>query len=71
MLTNARPINKFGAVIILTYYPMTAPMKIYARCVQFGLVESLAPAALYLTAQSLARLRISADGLRQSSRTSN
>lgn len=47
-LTFARSISEFGAVIILTYYPMTAPVKIYDLFLQFGLGESSAMAALFL-----------------------
>ncbi len=47
-LTYARSISEFGAVIILTYYPMTAPVKIYDLFLQFGLGDSSAMAALYL-----------------------
>ena len=49
-LTYARAISEFGAVIILAYYPMTAPVKIYDLFLQFGLRDSSAMAALYLTA---------------------
>jgi molybdate/tungstate transport system permease protein len=48
-LTFARSISEFGAVIVLTYYPMTAPVKIYDLFLQFGLSESSAMAALFLT----------------------
>ena len=48
-LTYARAISEFGAVIILAYYPMTAPVKIYDLFLQFGLGDSTAMAALYLT----------------------
>lgn len=47
-LTFARSISEFGAVIVLTYYPMTAPVKIYDLFLQFGLGESSAMAALFL-----------------------
>ncbi|MCL5950602.1 MAG: ABC transporter permease [Chloroflexi bacterium] len=50
MLTYARSISEFGAVIILTYYPMTAPVKIYDLFLQSGLDESSAMAVLFLTA---------------------
>ncbi len=49
-LTYARAISEFGAVIILAYYPMTAPVKIYDLFLQFGLRDSSAMAVLYLTA---------------------
>ncbi len=47
-LTFARAISEFGAVIVLAYYPMTAPVKIYDLFLQFGLVDSSAMAALVL-----------------------
>ena len=47
-LTFARSISEFGSVIVLTYYPMTAPVKIYDMFLQFGLVDSSAMAALFL-----------------------
>ncbi len=47
-LTFARSISEFGAVIILTYYPMTAPVKIYDLFLQFGLDDSSAMAVLFL-----------------------
>lgn len=47
-LTFARSISEFGAVIVLTYYPMTAPVKIYDLFLQSGLADSSAMAALFL-----------------------
>ena len=47
-LTFARAISEFGAVIVLTYYPMTAPVKIYDLFLQFGLNDSSAMAVLFL-----------------------
>ncbi|HUW39051.1 MAG TPA: ABC transporter permease [Rhodocyclaceae bacterium] len=47
-LTFARSISEFGSVIVLTYYPMTAPVKIYDLFLQFGLGDSSAMAALFL-----------------------
>lgn len=47
-LTFARSVSEFGAVIVLTYYPMTAPVKIYDLFLQSGLVDSSAMSALYL-----------------------
>ena len=35
-------MSEFGAVIIIAYYPMTAPVKIYNLFLRFGLPESLA-----------------------------
>jgi molybdate/tungstate transport system permease protein len=49
MLTYARSISEFGAVIILSYYPMTAPVKIYDLFLQSGLGDSTAMAVLFLT----------------------
>ncbi|MGH6968765.1 MAG: ABC transporter permease, partial [Stellaceae bacterium] len=39
-LTCARAISEFGAVVILVYYPMTAPVKIYQLFLRFGLNEA-------------------------------
>jgi molybdate/tungstate transport system permease protein len=47
-LTFARSVSEFGAVIVLTYYPMTAPVKIYDLFLQSGLTDSSAMAALFL-----------------------
>jgi molybdate/tungstate transport system permease protein len=47
-LTFARSISEFGSVVVLTYYPMTAPVKIYDMFLQFGLADSSAMAALFL-----------------------
>jgi len=47
-LTFARSVSEFGAVIVLTYYPMTAPVKIYDLFLQSGLGDSSAMAALFL-----------------------
>jgi len=52
-LTFARSISEFGAVVILVYYPMTAPVKIYELFLRFG-VEQAATAAVLLLAVSLA-----------------
>ncbi len=48
ILTYARSIAEIGAVIILAYYPLTAPVEIYNLFLQFGLVESSAVAVLFL-----------------------
>ncbi len=48
VLTFARSVSEFGAVIVLTYYPMTAPVKIYDLFLQSGLRDSSAMSALYL-----------------------
>jgi molybdate/tungstate transport system permease protein len=52
-LTYARSISEFGAVAILVYYPMTAPVKIYELFLRFGL-DQAAGAAVLLLAVSLA-----------------
>ena len=44
----ARGISEFGAVIILTYYPMTAPTLIYQRFETLGLKYSIPIAALLI-----------------------
>ena len=49
MLTYARSISEFGAVVILAYYPMTAPVKIYDLFLQSGLDESSAMAVIFMT----------------------
>ncbi|WP_456399559.1 ABC transporter permease subunit [Mesoaciditoga sp.] len=48
MLTWARAISEFGAVVILAYYPMTAPVKIYDAFSQYSLNVSGAIAAYLL-----------------------
>ncbi|MGH7118747.1 MAG: ABC transporter permease [Acetobacteraceae bacterium] len=47
-LTCARAISEFGAVIILVYYPMTAPVKIYELFLRFGVSEAAGMATLLL-----------------------
>ncbi len=47
-LTYARSISEFGAVVILVYYPMTAPVKIYELFLRFGLDQAAAAAVLLL-----------------------
>lgn len=47
-LTYARSISEFGAVILLVYYPMTAPVKIYEMFLRFGLDDAAAAATLLL-----------------------
>lgn len=47
-LTYARAISEFGAVIVLVYYPMTAPVRIYELFLRFGLDEAAAGAVLLL-----------------------
>ena len=47
-LTYARSISEFGAVVILVYYPMTAPVKIYELFLRFGLEQAAGAAVLLL-----------------------
>lgn len=47
-LTFARSISEFGAVVILVYYPMTAPVKIYEMFLRYGVEEASAVAVLLL-----------------------
>lgn len=64
-LVYARSIAEFGAVIILAYYPATAPVQIYTLFLTSGLTES-ASAAVLLLMVSLATfvvLRALASGL--------
>lgn len=48
VLTYARSISEIGSVMVLAYYPMTAPVKIYDLYLQTGLRESSAAAVLLL-----------------------
>jgi molybdate/tungstate transport system permease protein len=48
VLTYARSISEIGSVMVLAYYPMTAPVKIYDLYLQTGLRESSAMAVLLL-----------------------
>lgn len=48
VLTYARSIAEFGAVIVLAYYPETAPVKIYELFLSGGLKQSSAAAVLFL-----------------------
>jgi molybdate/tungstate transport system permease protein len=48
VLTYARSISEIGAVMVLAYYPMTAPVKIYDLYLQTGLSEASAAAVLLL-----------------------
>jgi len=50
VLTYARSISEIGAVMVLAYYPMTAPVKIYDLYLQTGLQQSSAVAVLLLVA---------------------
>lgn len=45
----ARGISEFGAVVILAYHPMTAPILIYERFTSFGLKYSIPVAAVMVS----------------------
>jgi molybdate/tungstate transport system permease protein len=44
----SRGIGEFGAVVIIAYHPMTAPVLIYDRFTQYGLKESAPVAAVMI-----------------------
>ncbi|MEV0073272.1 ABC transporter permease [Amycolatopsis sp. NPDC050768] len=48
VLVYARSISEFGAVVILAYYPATAPVTIYNLFLSSGLAESASAAVLLL-----------------------
>jgi molybdate/tungstate transport system permease protein len=48
VLTYARSLSEFGAVALIAYYPMTAPVKVYDLYLQSGLSESVSAAVLLL-----------------------
>ncbi|WP_326836887.1 ABC transporter permease [Amycolatopsis rhabdoformis] len=48
VLVYARSISEFGAVVILAYYPATAPVAIYNLFLSSGLAESASAAVLLL-----------------------
>ncbi|MDR1818643.1 MAG: ABC transporter permease [Methanobrevibacter sp.] len=45
----ARAISEFGSIIILAYYPMTAPTLIYKRFIDFGLHNSTPVAVILIS----------------------
>jgi molybdate/tungstate transport system permease protein len=47
-LCFARAIGEFAAVVLLAYYPMTAPIRIYDLFLQSGLRQSVAASVLFL-----------------------
>ncbi len=47
-LTYARAVSEFGAVVILVYHPMTAPVKIYELFLRFGVDEAAGMSVLLL-----------------------
>ena len=48
VLVYARSISEFGAVVIIAYYPATAPVQIYNLFLQSGLTQSAAAAVILL-----------------------
>ena len=48
VLVYARSIAEFGAVVIIAYYPVTAPVEIYNLFLRSGLTQSAAAAVLLL-----------------------
>jgi len=46
----ARGMSEFGAVIIIAYHPMTAPVLIYERFSSFGLADARATSVLFILA---------------------
>ena len=48
VLTYARGIAEFGAVVLLAFYPMTAPVKIYELYLESGLHQASSAAVLLL-----------------------
>ena len=51
-MSAARALSEFGAVIIVAYHPMTAPVMVYERFTAYGLAYSQ-PVAFWLIAASL------------------
>ena len=52
LMATARAISEFGAIVIVAYHPMTAPVLIYERFTAYGLKYSQ-PVAFWLVAVSL------------------
>lgn len=50
VLAWARAVSEFGSIVILAYYPRTAPVLIWDRFSTHGLRAALAPAVLLLAA---------------------
>jgi molybdate/tungstate transport system permease protein len=48
VLVYARSISEFGAVVIIAYYPATAPVQIYNLFLQSGLTQSAAAAVILM-----------------------
>jgi molybdate/tungstate transport system permease protein len=52
IMCTARAISEFGAIVIVAYHPMTAPVLIYERFTAYGLKYSQ-PVAVWLILVSL------------------
>jgi molybdate/tungstate transport system permease protein len=52
IMCSARAISEFGAVVVVAYHPMTAPVLIYERFEAYGLKYSQ-PVAVWLVLVSL------------------
>jgi len=52
IMCSARAISEFGAVVVIAYHPMTAPVLIYERFEAYGLKYSQ-PVAVWLVIVSL------------------
>jgi molybdate/tungstate transport system permease protein len=52
IMCSARAISEFGAVVIVAYHPMIAPVMIYERFEAYGLKYSQ-PVAVWLVSLSL------------------
>jgi molybdate/tungstate transport system permease protein len=48
VLVYARSISEFGAVVIIAYYPATAPVQIYNLFLQSGLTQAASAAVVLL-----------------------
>ena len=48
VLVYARSISEFGAVVIIAYYPATAPVQIYNLFLQSGLTQAAAAAVILM-----------------------
>ena len=48
LMTWARAISEFGAVVVIAYFPMVAPTYIYSEYLQYGLSRAAPVAALLL-----------------------
>lgn len=60
ILTWARALSEFGAVIILSYYPFTAPVLIWKKFVEYGLHAARPISVLLIFVTSLALILLRA-----------